>query len=114
MTPARKDAPEVTTNQTVIDWVDKMAQMTRPDTVHFCDGSEHERQTLTDQALATGELEPLNPHKLPGCVLHRTATNDVAPTEGLTFFCTLHKADAGPTNNWMSPPEAYKKLAAIF
>ncbi|NIA07600.1 MAG: phosphoenolpyruvate carboxykinase (GTP) [Actinobacteria bacterium] len=113
MTSTDQNKPK-TSNQTVIDWVEKMARMTRPDSIYFCDGSEREKEQLTAQSFTTGELEPLNPQKLPGCVLHRTAPNDVARTEGLTFICTSVKEDVGPTNNWMSPPEAYKKLAAIF
>ena len=113
MDSTNQDKPK-TSNQTVIDWVEKIARMTRPDGIYWCDGSEQEKDALTAQAIASGELEPLSPQKLPGCVLHRTAQNDVARTEGLTFICTSHKEDAGPTNNWMSPADAYKKLGAIF
>ena len=114
MTPSNPSKPQPTKNQAVINWVQEIARMTRPDQIYYCDGSEQEKQQLTAQAIATKELEPLNPHKLPGCVLHRTAQNDVARTEGLTFICTPTKHDAGATNNWMAPAEAYKKLAAIF
>jgi len=69
---------------------------------------------LEKEAVSTGEIIPLNPEKLPGCFLHRTATNDVARTEHLTFICTRKKRDAGCTNNWMSPRAAYKKARAIF
>ncbi|MCK4850253.1 MAG: phosphoenolpyruvate carboxykinase (GTP) [Phycisphaerae bacterium] len=108
------DKPKVTTNQTVISWVEKIAALTRPDSIYWCDGSQREKDELTAQALANGEIEALDPCKLPGCVLHRTAQNDVARTEGLTFICTSSKEDAGPTNNWMAPDQAYKKLGAIF
>ncbi|MDD5645477.1 MAG: phosphoenolpyruvate carboxykinase (GTP), partial [bacterium] len=64
--------------------------------------------------LKTGELIRLNQKKLPGCFLHRTAINDVARTENLTFICTSKKEDAGPNNNWMPPAKAYKKAGAIF
>ena len=55
-------------------------------------------------------LIPLNPAKRPGCYLHRSNPNDVARSEHLTFVCTPAKDDAGPTNNWMPPDEAYAKL----
>ncbi len=101
-------------NQAVQTWVDEMAKLTKPDRIVLIDGSEEERQRLTAEALSTGELYQLNQEKLPGCVYHRTAQNDVARVEHLTFICTKNKADAGPTNNWMAPDEAYQKLGAIF
>ena len=101
-------------NQVVQEWIDQMAGMTKPDQVVWIDGSEAEQERLTAEALTTGELQLLNQAKLPGCVYHRTAVNDVARVEHLTFICTTNKADAGPTNNWMAPAEAYQKLGEIF
>jgi phosphoenolpyruvate carboxykinase (GTP) len=51
---------------------------------------------------------------MPGCVYHRTALNDVARTEHLTYICTSKKEDAGPNNNWMAPKEAYEKAGSYF
>lgn len=56
----------------------------------------------------------LNQEKLPGCLYHRTAENDVARVEHLTFICTSKKEDAGPTNNWMEKSAAYAKLGTLF
>jgi phosphoenolpyruvate carboxykinase (GTP) len=91
-----------------------MAGLTKPDTIVWIDGSEEERALLTEEAAASGEIELLNQEKLPGCIYHRTAENDVARVEHLTFICTSKKEDAGPTNNWMPPEEAYDKLGALF
>jgi phosphoenolpyruvate carboxykinase (GTP) len=91
-----------------------MAAMCQPDSIHWCDGSDEERQRLTAQAVKTGELIELNQEKLPDCFLHRTAANDVARTEHLTYICTSFQGDAGPTNNWMSPREAYRKARDYF
>lgn len=98
----------------MLGWVDEMARLCKPDHVVWCDGSIEEKERLTAEALQTGELMELNQDELPGCVLHRTATNDVARTEHLTFICTTKQEDAGPNNNWMSPEEAYDKLGALF
>ncbi|MFH1622377.1 MAG: phosphoenolpyruvate carboxykinase (GTP) [Candidatus Omnitrophota bacterium] len=95
-------------------WVKKMANMCKPDKIVWIDGSEEEKQRLEKEAFSTGELIQLNQEKLPGCVYHRTALNDVARTEHLTFICAKTKKEAGPTNNWMSPKEAYKKAGEIF
>ncbi|MBF0297618.1 MAG: phosphoenolpyruvate carboxykinase (GTP) [Oligoflexia bacterium] len=103
-----------TKSKALREWVEEMAKLCKPDLVYWCDGSEVERQTLVDQALKTGELELLNQSKLPGCVYHRSNANDVARVEQCTFICTDKKEDAGPTNNWMAPADAYKKVGAIF
>jgi phosphoenolpyruvate carboxykinase (GTP) len=103
------------TNHIVLkNWIKDCAALCQPDDIVWCDGSEGEREHLEREAIATGELIQLNQEKLPGCVYHRTATNDVARTENLTFICTSRKDDAGPTNNWMNPMEAYDKAGAIF
>ena len=95
-------------------WINSCAKLCQPDEIVWIDGSPDQKARLEKEAFATGELFPLHPQKLPGCVLHRTAVNDVARTEGLTFICTSKKGDAGPTNNWMHPKTAYKKARAIF
>jgi phosphoenolpyruvate carboxykinase (GTP) len=95
-------------------WVDEMAKMCQPDKIVWIDGGEEQKQALTKESLASGELHELDQEKLPGCYLHRTAVNDVARTENLTFICTNVEADAGPNNNWMSPEDGYKRAGEIF
>jgi phosphoenolpyruvate carboxykinase (GTP) len=103
------------TGNTYVDrWVDEIARLTTPDHVVVCDGSEAERERLTNECFASGELVQLNQDLLPGCVLHRSASHDVARTEHLTFISTTKKDDAGPTNNWMSPADARAKLTPLF
>ncbi|MGE5473668.1 MAG: phosphoenolpyruvate carboxykinase (GTP) [Ignavibacteriales bacterium] len=101
-------------NTAVELWVQEMAKLTKPDRIVWIDGSEEERKRLADEACSTGEMREANKEKLPGCYLHRTAQNDVARVEHLTFICTRNKEDAGVTNNWMAPEEAYEKLGKIF
>ncbi|MBI4397699.1 MAG: phosphoenolpyruvate carboxykinase (GTP) [Candidatus Omnitrophica bacterium] len=95
-------------------WVEEIAQLTCPEKIHWCDGSEGEKSALLQQALASGGMEELSQTLLPGCYLRRTPEHDTARTEQLTFICTGKKEDAGPTNNWMAPREAYEKLSLIF
>ncbi len=99
-----------TNNQHIINWVQEMADLCQPDQIHWCDGSEEERQRLTDQAEAEGIIQKLNQEKWPGCYYHRSNPNDVARVEQCTFICTETKDAAGPTNNWMPPQEMYDKL----
>ena len=102
------------TNRSLEAWVDECARLCKPGGIVWCDGSEEERSRLVEEALASGELHELNQQKMPGCHLHRSALNDVARTENLTFICCPDKDDAGPTNNWMNPVEAYGRLGRIF
>ena len=104
----------LTKNQRLIDWVNEMATMTTPDQVVWCDGSEEERKRLTEYAVSKGILTPLNQQKHPGSYLHRSNPSDVARVEHLTFICTPTKDEAGPTNNWMAPDDAYTKLRGLF
>jgi phosphoenolpyruvate carboxykinase (GTP) len=104
----------MTKNKKLKDWVSKMAKLCQPEEIVWIDGTDAQRAVLEKEALESGELIQLNQEKLPGCYLHRTAIDDVARTEHLTFICTKKKRDAGPTNNWMPPKTAYKKAKAIF
>ncbi|MFQ5848329.1 MAG: phosphoenolpyruvate carboxykinase (GTP) [Candidatus Methylomirabilales bacterium] len=104
----------MTINPSVERWVNEVSTMCRPTGVVWCDGSEAEHQRLLEAAVRAGDLIPLNQQRLPDCYLHRSDPNDVARTEHLTFICCGEKADAGPTNNWMAPAEAYDRLSTIF
>ncbi|OGR88760.1 MAG: phosphoenolpyruvate carboxykinase [Elusimicrobia bacterium RIFCSPLOWO2_01_FULL_60_11] len=103
-----------TKNKQLISWVQEVEKMCRPDKVVWVNGSDAEKKHLEEEACSTGELIKLDEKKLPGSFYHRSNPNDVARTESLTFICTKSKEDAGPTNNWMAPAEAYKKAGEIF
>lgn len=95
-------------------FVEESVELCKPDKVVLIDGSEEQLNQLRTEACATGEMIKLNEEKLPGCYLHRTKENDVARVEGRTFICSRKKENAGPTNNWMEPKEAYKMLRGLY
>jgi phosphoenolpyruvate carboxykinase (GTP) len=95
-------------------WVEETAQHTRPQNVHWCDGSEAEYNKMIAAMLASGTLTELNQKAYPNCFLHRSDPSDVARTEHLTFVCTSIKEDAGPNNNWMAPADAKDKVGKLF
>jgi len=103
-----------TSNKKLKDWVEKMAKLCKSASIVWINGTEEQRAVLEAEAQETGELIELDQKKLPGCFLHRTAIDDVARTEHLTFICTKKKHDAGPNNNWMAPQAAYRKARGIF
>ena len=102
-----------TNHPAISAWVEKMANLCQPDRIFWCSGSEAERKLLTDEAVRSGILTPLNQEKWPGCYYHRSNPNDVARVEQLTFICTPIEEEAGPTNNWANPSEMYAKLHAL-
>ena len=104
----------MTTNQKLLGWVADMQKICKPDAVVWIHGDKAQLDALREEACATGEIAPLNQEKLPGCYIHRTAVNDVARVEHRTFICTRSKNDAGPTNNWMDPQEAYPMMYGLF
>ncbi|MBS1155307.1 MAG: phosphoenolpyruvate carboxykinase [Proteobacteria bacterium] len=101
-------------NTAVKAWVDEVAKTTQPDKIVWITGSESEKKGLENECLADGELIALDQKKHPGCFYHRSARNDVARVEHLTFICSHKQEDAGPTNNWMAPQEAYAKLGELY
>ena len=104
----------LTNNKNVLKWVDEMVALCKPDKVVWIDGSEEQLKALRDEAIATGEMIELNQEKLPGCLYHRTAPNDVARVEDRTFICSKKKEDAGPTNNWKDPEEMHALLNKLY
>ncbi len=104
----------MTNNKQVLTWVNEVAALCKPDKVVWIDGSEEQLKALRDEAVSTGEVTPLNEEKLPGCLWHRTAQNDVARVENRTFICSKKEEDAGPTNNWMDPEAMKAKLRPLY
>ena len=96
------------------NWIKEMAAMCKPERIVWIDGSETQKKILEKEALSAGEIIQLNQEKLPGCFFHRSAKDDVARTEHLTFICAKKKQTVGPNNNWMSPRAGYAKARAIF
>ena len=103
----------MTSNKSVLSWINEKIDLVKPEKVVWIDGGQEQIEALRAEACSTGEMIKLNQELLPDCYLHRTAVNDVARVEGRTFICAPTKEEAGPTNNWMDPAEAYEMLYAI-
>ncbi len=104
----------LTSNSNVLKWIDEVVSMTKPANVVWIDGSDEQLSMLREEACSTGELKALNQEKYPGCYYHRSQKDDVARMEDKTYICTTDRNDAGPTNNWKSPKEAYELGMQIF
>src|SRR5438876_2185281 len=110
----RNPATPLSTNVHLLNWVEKMANLTKPDSIQWVDGSQAEDQALKAQMVAGGTFVKLNQKLWPGCYYTRSHPSDVARVEDRTFICSLSKDAAGPTNNWEEPFQMRKKLKGLF
>ena len=101
-------------NVPLLKWVDKMARLTLPSSLHWVDGSKEEDDALRAQMVESGAFIKLNPQRWPNCHYARSDPNDVARVEDRTFICSLSKEAAGPTNNWQEPFQMRRKLKELF
>ena len=111
---ARDLSQALSSNKHLLRWVEKMAELTKPDSIHWVDGSEEENETLCAQMVGSGTFIKLNQELWPGCYYARSDASDVARVEDRTFICSLSKDNAGPTNNWVNPYEMRKTLKKLF
>ncbi len=112
--PTPPSIPVYARNTSLRNWVEAIVQLTRPDRIVWCDGSETEYKALCDELVRAGTLIPLNDSKRPGSFLARSDPADVARVEGRTFICSTHRDDVGPTNNWVDPVEMKATLRRLF
>jgi phosphoenolpyruvate carboxykinase (GTP) len=103
-----------TSHAKLLAWVRHVAELTTPDAVVWCDGSQAEWERLTGALVDSGVLVRLDPVKKPNSFWARTDPSDVARVEERTFICSADEADAGPTNNWMAPAEMKRIMTELY
>ena len=111
---SRDVAVPLSRNTHLLNWVEKMAALTKPQAIHWVDGSAEEDEVLKAQMVAGGTFVKLNEELWPGCYYARSDASDVARVEDRTFICSLSRDAAGPTNNWEEPYQMRRKLKELF
>jgi phosphoenolpyruvate carboxykinase (GTP) len=101
----------MTKNKKLLAWVDEMAKLCKPDSVHWCDGSQEEFFQVAEIMINKGTCKKA---KRENCYYCQSEPSDVARVEDRTFICSKSEEDAGPTNNWMDPAEMKKILLGLF
>jgi phosphoenolpyruvate carboxykinase (GTP) len=103
-----------TRHKKLLAWVRQVAELTTPDRIVWCDGSDAEWERLTGELVEAGTLIRLNPKLRPNSFYARSDPDDVARVESRTFICARTEEEAGPTNNWVEPREMRATLKGLF
>lgn len=104
----------MTNNKHLKDWVNEMAQITQPEKVYWCTGTDEEFNNMASLLVHKGAFIKLDDKKRPGSYYCTSDPGDVARVEDRTFICSRKKEDAGPTNNWEDPLKMKVKLNGLF
>jgi len=108
------ETPVSTKHRKLLSWVEEVAELTEPASIHWCDGSAEEYDALCAELVEAGTFEKLSEAKRPSSYLARSDPDDVARVEDRTFICSIEPEDAGPTNNWHDPADMRTVLKHKF
>ncbi len=103
-----------TTHQELAAWVDEVAKICQPDSVHWITGTPEEMDSLNQEMVKTGTFVKLNEEKKPNSYWCPSDPSDVARVEDRTYIASVKEEDSGPTNNWVDPVELKKTMTELY
>ncbi|MFA6785051.1 MAG: phosphoenolpyruvate carboxykinase (GTP) [Sphaerochaeta sp.] len=104
----------MTKNRKLLDWVEEIRELCKPDSVYWCDGSKEEYDRLMNEMVASGMAIRLDEKKRPNSFAFNSDPSDVARVESRTYIASKKQEDAGPTNNWIDPTELKKTMLDLY
>ena len=103
-----------TTHAKLQSWVDEVAALTKPASIHWVEGMPEEWVKLTDDLVEAGTFVRLDETKKPNSFWCASDPTDVARVEDRTYICSVDEADCGPTNNWMEPSAMKDLMRGLY
>jgi phosphoenolpyruvate carboxykinase (GTP) len=101
-----------TRNARLLSWVREVAELTTPERIVWCDGSDEEWDRMTTALVDAGAFKRLTAK--PNSFWAASDPDDVARVEERTFICSLLESDAGVTNNWCDPAEMKATMTELY
>ena len=103
---------ERTGNQALLNWVEDMTRLCKPDQVYWCDGSDAEFKRLCTEMVAAGTLIELNQEKRPFLGKYVIFV-DRLTDRGQTAAAgpALHAGNSHPVGGLRAPPLQQKHFS---
>ncbi len=102
-----------TKNAKLLAWVEEIAALTRPDAIHWCDGSAEEYDRLCQEPRGRGTFKRSRTPSARtatsrGLIRPTSPASRTAPTSAPT------RPRRGPKNNWREPAEMREVMNGLF
>jgi phosphoenolpyruvate carboxykinase (GTP) len=102
----------MTKNQKLMKWVEDIAALTKPDSIHWCDGSRPSKTSLCDLLVKAGTFKPLD--QAPRQLRRRLPPSDVARRRTAPSSAASARRTPAPPTTGAIPAEMRAILRPLF